>query len=201
MLSKTSKRKDDILQKRYSFTHFFRIITKDTSRIKKSDTKNDEKSTWYCMVVLLTTFISNLIMEGFFSSYNVIYNSVVNEFHVSRAVAGWVGSLFLSIPFILGPFTSFICLKYGCRISAFCGGLITGLGWICASFSPEIISLSVSLGLITALGLSLVAIPTLVIVPFYFDERMSLAASESFIRYNYLPISIQAFRHIFFNYY
>ena len=172
------EQQDVEVKKKFSYRHFLRllVIKKEVNESEKSETNIREE--WFCLVVLLATFICNLITEGFFSSYSVIYNSVMESFQVSRAVAGWVGSMFLSIPFILGPISSWVCKKVGCRFCALLGGSLTVLGWMLASFSPNISALFIFLGVLTPIGISLIAIPTIVIVPVYFDKKMSLASSE-----------------------
>ncbi|ESN93716.1 hypothetical protein HELRODRAFT_88175 [Helobdella robusta] len=162
-----------------SFIHVFRVFKKKKSHVLELDSGYNVKPYFdrYGYMVLFGSFVANLIIEGCFVSFGIIYNVLVEEFNVTRASAAWVGSVFQAIPFIFGPVSSIITNKFGCRRAAIIGGFIACLGWFLGSFMNSIALLVITFGLISGFGLSLVVIPSLVIVPFYFVERMSLAAS------------------------
>ena len=99
-------------------------------------------------------------------------------FGESTGRTAWVGSLFVSVPAICGPVASALTNRYGCRWTTILGGLIAGVGCFLSAYATSIGQLCVTFGLLAGFGLSLVFVPTVVIVAFYFEKRRAFATGE-----------------------
>ena len=171
-VSKTKNRK-------FSYRHFLRVFSDKIVSVE-DDKKEKEEKGFFRFVVLFSAFACNMIMEGSFFSFGLIYDSMVEEFKVSRQIAGWVGSFFLSLPYLLGPLSSGVCGRFGVRFSAMTGSVISCIGWLAASNAQNMIQLSIALGLVVSTGFALIGIPTSVVIPHFFPIHLTLASSKTF---------------------
>ena len=126
-------------------------------------------------LVVFASFIIHCIADGCAFSFGVFYVELLDHFRESKSKTSLVGSLFVSVPLFMGPLTSAITNKYGCRRTTISGGVIAGVGCILSVFAPSIDVLCITFGLITGFGLSLVYMPAVVIVAHYFEKRRAFA--------------------------
>ena len=158
---------------------------------RKGDSMPDNPSNTldiYAYLVVIASFVINLIVEGSYNAWSIAYTTLVDEFETTRANAAWAGSVFQSTPSMFGPFASAIINRYGCRKATIAGALIACLGWFIGSFSRSILFLALTFGLIGGFGLSLAYIPSLFIVAYYFKKRLSLASSKILELLRYIVI-------------
>lgn len=84
-------------------------------------------------------------------------------------------SVFLAVFSLTMPFTGTIIDRHGPRNMTILGGVLTGLGWFIASFSPSVLLLSLMFGVIGGIGVG-IAYSVLVAVPaHWFPDRRGLA--------------------------
>ncbi len=126
-------------------------------------------------VVVLASFLVHLIADGCAFSFGVLYVELLDYFGESKGKTAWVGSLFVSVPLMTGPIASAITNRYGCRKATICGGLIAGTGFVLSSFANSIEQLCFTFGIVAGFGLSLVYVPAVVIVAYYFEKRRAFA--------------------------
>ena len=81
----------------------------------------------------------------------------------------------LSMMFSLTPFTFKVFDLVGYRISLLLGGTLIGLSLILTSFASSIYVIYLTLGLMFAIGQSLCYFAPLLILPLYFESKLSLA--------------------------
>ncbi len=164
--------------------------TEDSSHIKhaSSNSETDSESTttstlslpdppdggWGWLVVF-ASFMIHLIADGCAFSFGVMYVELLDYFKESKGKTAWVGSLFVSVPLITGPIASALTNRYGCRRTTIVGGLIAGIGFIASSFADSIEQLCFTFGIISGIGLSMVYVPAVVIVAYYFEEKRAFA--------------------------
>lgn len=156
--------------------------------------------------VVLGSFMCHLIADGCAFSFGVLFVELLDYFGESRGKTAWVGSLFVAIPLITGPVASAVTNRYGCRVTTMLGGLIATIGFVSSSFVNSIEALCVTFGLIAGFGLSMVYVPAVVIVAYYFEKKRAFATGnyQTFSLYLYQG-SKQCFRFnqhcsIFFKY-
>ena len=129
---------------------------------------------WGWMVVL-ASFLVHLIADGCAFSFGVLYAELLDYFGESKGKTAWVGSLFVSVPLMTGPIASALTNRYGCRRTTILGGLIAGMGFISSSFADSIELLCFTFGIVAGFGLSMVYVPAVVIVAYYFEKRRAFA--------------------------
>lgn len=129
---------------------------------------------WGWMVVF-GSFMVHLIADGCAFSFGVFYVEFLDYFKESKGKTAWVGSLFVSVPLITGPIASAVTNRYGCRRATIIGGFAAGLGFVASAYVDSIEALCCTFGLVAGLGLSLVYVPAVVIVAFYFEKKRAFA--------------------------
>lgn len=96
-------------------------------------------------------------------------------FEETKGHTSWVLALFVSMHAIFGPVSSICTNKFGCRLTTIVGGIIASLGCILSTFAQTVNQLCFTFGLIAGFGLSLVYVPAVVIVAFYFEKKRAFA--------------------------
>lgn len=76
--------------------------------------------------------------------------------------------------FILGPLTTSLCQRFGCRLIAMLGGLLCVLGMVLSAHAPTLSVMYVTFGLTWGLGTSFCYFPTLIILVPYFNNHLAL---------------------------
>lgn len=89
--------------------------------------------------------------------------------------SAWVGSLAFGVMFFLGPLTTALCEHLGCRVVTCVGGVLSFVGLLSTSFVTNFTLLYVTYGLLWGAGTSFCYFPSLVILPSYFRNYLSLA--------------------------
>lgn len=133
----------------------------------------------YSWIVLIASFIANLIADGCIFSFGVLYVELLDYFGESKARTAWVGSLLMAIPLLTGPVASVITNRYGCRKTTILGGFIASLGFCLSSLTNSIGQLCLTLGVIAGIGLSMVDVGANVIVAYFFEKRRAFATSTA----------------------
>ncbi|XP_013774953.1 uncharacterized protein LOC106459835 [Limulus polyphemus] len=128
---------------------------------------------WGWMVVF-ASFMVNLIADGVSLSFGILYIHLVSYFDESKAKTAWVGSLFLSMPLLMGPIASALTDRYGCRKVAIAGSLLATSGFAMSFFSNSLEFLFLTFS-ISGFGLALCYVTSIVIVAYYFEKKRALA--------------------------
>ena len=61
---------------------------------------------WYFQVVVIASFLVNMIADGVTFSFGVLFDKLEEEFGESKAVTAGVVSLFHAVPLLSGPVAS-----------------------------------------------------------------------------------------------
>ncbi|XP_041364608.1 monocarboxylate transporter 12-like [Gigantopelta aegis] len=130
-------------------------------------------------VIVLASFVISVICDGCSFSFGVLFSELLDAFGESKSKTSWVGSLFLGMSLLLGPFASALIAKYGCRRVTIFGGLVSAVGLIASSFATSINMLCITYGLIAGAGMSMGSITSVVLVSFYFEKKRALATGLS----------------------
>ena len=91
----------------------------------------------------------------------------------SSRVLGFVSSISCGMMFILGPLTTSLCQRFGCRMIATIGGLLCVLGMVLSAHAPTLPIMYVTFGLTWGLGTSFCYFPTLIILVPYFNTKLA----------------------------
>lgn len=76
--------------------------------------------------------------------------------------------------FFLGPLTTSLCERLGCRIVTICGGLICIAGLLLSSIVSSLLPLYFTYGLMFGTGTSLCYFPTIIVLSKYFKRRIAV---------------------------
>ena len=81
----------------------------------------------------------------------------------------------LGMNFFFGPFTSALCDRFGCRIVAMLGGIISVAAMFATSFVDSLVPIYLTYSILWGMGSSMCYVPTFLMVGKYFERRRSLA--------------------------
>lgn len=113
---------------------------------------------------------------------NAADETLNDEYYVLRETyflrvpsTAWVGSLYMSVSFLLGPVAANLCDRYGCRITAMLGSITCVLGLLLTSQAPSIFCMYLTYSVIVGFGTCCIYTASFVVVPRYFLKRRALA--------------------------
>lgn len=129
-------------------------------------------------VIVGASFFAHMIADGCGFSFGVLFGELLEVFKESKSRTAWVGSLFVSIPAVCGPIAGALTTRYGCRNTTMAGGLIAGLGCLASAYVTSIDQLCLTFGIISGFGLSLVLVPSVIVVAFNFEKKRALATGR-----------------------
>ena len=90
-------------------------------------------------------------------------------------IAAWVGSLGIALIFVLGPLTSMLVNRLGCRLTAILGGLSGSIGLLLSSFASSIYVIYGTYSVLFGFGGSCIFVSSYVVTSQYFERNRSIA--------------------------
>ncbi|KAE9551974.1 hypothetical protein FO519_004826, partial [Halicephalobus sp. NKZ332] len=123
----------------------------------------------YGWIVVLASFSIHVIVDGFLYSFGVIAESLVKEFNGTNAEVSTILCILTGLTFGIGPISSAICNKIGCRLTTIIGILFMSCGCAISYNANSMTYLIGSIGLIMGTGFGLLYCPSIVIVTMYFE--------------------------------
>jgi len=126
--------------------------------------------------VLLTIFISLVVIYGIWYSYSVYLVALIREFGWSRSLVAGVFSFFALVHGGVGPLVGWLIRRLGVRTPMMAGAVLAGLGLILAAETRSPWHLYTAFGLLASVGMSLCGwIPAVVLVQAWFPARVGTA--------------------------
>ncbi|XP_075072868.1 monocarboxylate transporter 4 [Mixophyes fleayi] len=125
--------------------------------------------------VLFGCFVITGFSYAFPKAVSVFFKELIREFGIGYSDTAWISSILLAMLYGTGPLCSICVNRFGCRPVMMVGGLFASLGMVSASFCTSIITVYLTAGVITGLGLALNFQPSLIMLNRYFDKRRPLA--------------------------
>ncbi|XP_055372462.1 monocarboxylate transporter 3 [Condylostylus longicornis] len=129
----------------------------------------------YGWVIVLASFVCNMIVDGIAYTFGIFLNDFVNYFNEGKGTVAWVGSLLSGVYLSAGPIVSALCNKYGCRAVCIAGSVIGCVAFILSTFSTSVTMLMITYGVIGGFGFGMIYLPAVVAVGYYFETKRSLA--------------------------
>ncbi|CAH1785203.1 unnamed protein product [Owenia fusiformis] len=152
------------------------------SRRKKSDNVDTgncdllyEKDHGYAWMIALFSFSVHIFTYGISWSVGVFFVLFLNAFHTAKGVTAWPGSLNTATMYLVGPISSMLTNKFGCRPTVILGGVISAIGLGTSAFATNIYHLYITFGIVTGVGFGIAYLPGIVIVSQYFEKKRTLA--------------------------
>lgn len=129
----------------------------------------------YGWIIVIASFTLYLIADGISYPLGLINSAWLEYFKESETKTSWVGSIFYATPLLLGPVTSKLIERFGCKKMTIIGGAVGSFGFIISSLCTSINQLYLTVGIIGGAGLSSAYIVGLLTVERWFEKKRSLA--------------------------
>lgn len=130
-------------------------------------------------VVMVASFCCNMIVDGIVMTAGSFKEPIAKEFGVSQSSATLVCSLLGGFYLIAGPFASALANKWGFRPVTFAGGIIASAAFGLSYYANGVYYLYVVYGVIGGIGFSMIYIPSVLSVGYYFEKWRALATGIS----------------------
>ncbi|XP_066259708.1 monocarboxylate transporter 14-like [Euwallacea similis] len=131
---------------------------------------------WGWLVVFSSLFI-NLVSDGVGSTFGILNIKFLEEFETTNSATSFIGSLFLSVPLLAGPFGSALVDRYGCKYMTVVGSLICTTGFVMSAYVRNIWVMYITFGFIGGIGFCLCFVTAVVSIAFWFEKHRTLALS------------------------
>jgi MFS family permease len=142
-----------------------------------------EKGRWIFVAIGL---IINLCLGSVYS-WSVFRKPIEQIFAIGATESGLPYMFFLAFFAILMPIAGGFLDKYGPRIITILGGVLVGLGWILASFASDIMTLTISYGLIAGGGVGVVYGGPIALATRWFPDKKGLAVGLTIVGFGLSP--------------
>lgn len=129
----------------------------------------------WAWVVMLASFLCNVMLDGVVLSSGFLHEELMKEFNVSKGYVALVSSLLPGFQLLAGPFTSALTNRYGFRPVACAGAVVAAVAIALSYYAPTLEILFLTYGVLAGIGFSLVYIPCIVVIGFYFEKWRALA--------------------------
>lgn len=163
------------------------ISSSSSSSSTSSSSDDDEFSEFihevpdggYGWLIVFVSFLINMIADGITFSFGVFNVEFLKYFGDSKGKTAWISSIFMAVPLLSGPISSYLTDRYGCRKVTIVGAATSCIGFLLSAVSNSMEMLFITFGIIAGFGLSLCYVAAVVIVAYYFDKRRSFATGIS----------------------
>nr|XP_023030024.1 monocarboxylate transporter 13-like isoform X1 [Leptinotarsa decemlineata] len=129
----------------------------------------------YGWIVVLASFMCNLMVDGISYSFGVCISDLVLYYGESKGTTAWVGSILTGSTMCAGPLASAFANKFGCRTACITGSIIAAVAFAVSVLCPTITTLMIVYGFIGGIGCGMIYLPAVVCVGYYFETKRSLA--------------------------
>ncbi|KAL5288109.1 hypothetical protein ACFFRR_008766 [Megaselia abdita] len=129
----------------------------------------------WAWIVMLASFLCNVMLDGVVLSSGFLHEELMKEFDVSKGYVALVSSLLPGFQLLAGPFSSALMNKYGFRPVACAGAIVGAVAIALSYYAPTLEVLFFTYGVLGGIGFSLVYIPSIVVIGFYFEKWRALA--------------------------
>lgn len=126
-------------------------------------------------LVVFGSFMIHVFADGVTYSFGVMFSELMRYFNTSKGFTSWIASIMVGVTLGSGPLASGLTNKWGCRPVTVVGAIVAAIGCILSVFSPSVLFLMFSFGIVTGLGFGLMYLPAIVSVTMYFEKRRSFA--------------------------
>lgn len=130
-------------------------------------------------VVMVASFFCNLIVDGIVMGAGAFKTPIAAEFGTSESAATLVISLLSGFYLIAGPFVSAMANRWGFRPVTIAGGFIAAAAFVISSYATGVVYLYIVYGVIGGIGFSMIYIPSVLTVGYYFEKWRALATGIS----------------------
>ncbi|KAF5273450.1 hypothetical protein FQA39_LY07467 [Lamprigera yunnana] len=126
-------------------------------------------------VVVAASFFSNMVVDGIVYAFGMFLDDIAKEFKETTAYVSLVGSLLSGFYLMVGPFTSALANRYGFRLVAILGSVISAVVFGLSYFASSVLQLCIIYGVIGGIGFGFIYVPAVITVGFYFERLRAMA--------------------------
>merc|ERR1719244_2268006 len=115
-----------------------RYNNEDDEAVDENKEKDEEDTVEEgCMgwVVVLASFLCNMVIDGIGYSFGVLLQPLKEEFQAGAGAVAFVGSILAGVIMLTGPVAAASVNKFGTRITCICGSFISSAALFSSSFS------------------------------------------------------------------
>ncbi|XP_068730762.1 monocarboxylate transporter 10-like [Montipora capricornis] len=136
--------------------------------------RKEVDSPWSWLVCLCSTIIVAMVF-GVLLNFGILFPVLMDYFQETRERTAWVGSVGIACTFILGPLSSVITNRLGCRRTAFLGALLCIGSLLLSPLASQITLLYVTYSVPFGFGSSCLFVSCFVITSQYFHKKRAVA--------------------------
>ncbi|XP_013415330.1 monocarboxylate transporter 9 isoform X2 [Lingula anatina] len=129
----------------------------------------------YGWVIVVASFLNQILSIGVPFSVGVYYVAFLEEFQGSKGLTAWIGSIHTGLLFGAGPLAGAVINRFSHRVAVMIGGLMGAVGFFLSAFSTSLYYLYASYGIVAGVGVSLVYVPSVVVIGEWFEHRRNFA--------------------------
>ena len=130
-----------------------------------------EKGRW---ILVVTGLLINVCLGSIYA-FSIFRKPLEALWGLTSSQSGYPFMVFLAVFAIAMPLAGNLVARWGPRKTTMLGGLLVGVGWIIASFSPNITFLTILYGVIGGAGVGIVYGCPIVVVAKWFPQKSGLA--------------------------
>ncbi|CAH8546134.1 unnamed protein product [Schistosoma mattheei] len=148
---------------------------------KKKKIYQSKTDSGWGWIIVTSSFIIQLIIDGTFGGFGVLYVSLrndqvfINE-NYSQTILSMPGTIQPGFFLCTGAFVSPLIQMFGFRISGCFGALLLGLGMSIASYLTNMHAITIFYGMISGSAFGILMVCAIVSVNYYFDRYRGLAS-------------------------
>ncbi|CAH1785204.1 unnamed protein product [Owenia fusiformis] len=125
--------------------------------------------------IVVASCCCHCFVYGISWTVGVFFVMFLDAFQAKKGVTAWAGSLNTACCYAVGPISSMLTNKFGCRPTVILGGVISAIGLGTSAFATNIYHLYITFGIVTGIGFGFVYIPSVSIIAPYFKKKRALA--------------------------
>ncbi|SEP99261.1 L-lactate MFS transporter [Nitrosomonas ureae] len=129
------------------------------------------KGRW--LLVLVGLLIN--VCLGSIYAFSVFRKPLEGLWDITSSQSGYPFMVFLAVFAIVMPLAGNLIAQWGPRKTTMLGGMLVGIGWIAASFSPDILTLTILYGVIGGTGVGIVYGCPIAVIAKWFPLKSGLA--------------------------
>ncbi|XP_078001201.1 monocarboxylate transporter 12-like [Glandiceps talaboti] len=134
----------------------------------------------YGWVVAACGFGIFLFTPGLTEAFGIFFVKFREYFEVDAQMVSWIVSIMMSMTFFASPVASALSNRFGARPVIFVGAIISSLGLLLSSFATSVPFLYITFGVITGGAYGLVAIPVILLIGWYFQQKHAMGNGIAF---------------------
>lgn len=133
----------------------------------------------YGWVIVVSSFICNMIVDGISNSFGIFIMSFSNTFQEDKGKVALASSVNVGMHLLVGPLVGALCKRYSCRAVCIAGSILCTIGFFLSIFATNTLLFTLLYGFLGGTGCGMIYISTVILVSYYFELRRSLAVGIS----------------------